>query len=68
MTTVYNCGTLQGSPKQIQFMDTSEDDWSWQQVLRREGKVGQAQRKALSDNSPAAPPPAIPLPTAQAPY
>lgn len=62
MTIVYDCGTLQGSPKQIQFMDTTEDDWSWQQVLRREGKVGQAWRKALSDNNSAAPSLAISLP------
>lgn len=68
MTTVYACGALWGSPKQIQFMDTSEDDRSWQQVLRREGKVGQAQGKALSDDHPAPPPPAIPLPTTQALY
>lgn len=47
---------LQGSPKQIQFMDASEDDWSWQQVLGREGKVGQAQGR-LSLTITAAPSP-----------
>lgn len=36
-------------------MDTSKDHRGWQQVLRREGKVGQAQVNALSDDNPAAP-------------
>lgn len=43
-------------------MDTSEDDWGWQQVLRSEGNVGQAKVNTLSDDNPADPAPCHPPP------
>lgn len=43
-------------------MDTSEDNWGWQQVLRSEGNVGQAKVNVLSDDNPAAPAPCHPPP------